>query len=282
MISLRGVTATGRHGVLAQEKAAGQPFVVDLDLDVDLARAAGSDDLAHTVDYAAVAASVVREVQTGSLDLIESLAAGICSAVLAGQPLVEAVRVTVHKPQAPVGVPFDDVSVTLRRERDVPVVVALGGNLGEVVPTLEAAVRELSEAVRITAVSPLYRTEPVGGALVAGQPDYLNAVVLGRTSLAPWSLLQLLHRIEAAHGRIRAARWGARTLDLDLIAYGDLESDDPQVNLPHPRAHQRAFVLAPWAAVDPLAELAGRRVADLLAEAGDDGIRLGPDWDPRW
>ncbi|HET7477245.1 MAG TPA: 2-amino-4-hydroxy-6-hydroxymethyldihydropteridine diphosphokinase [Dermatophilaceae bacterium] len=276
------MTATGRHGVLAQEKAAGQPFVVDLDLDVDLARAAGSDDLAHTVDYAAVAASVVREVQTGSLDLIESLAAGICSAVLAGQPLVEAVRVTVHKPQAPVGVPFDDVSVTLRRERDVPVVVALGGNLGEVVPTLEAAVRELSEAVRITAVSPLYRTEPVGGALVAGQPDYLNAVVLGRTSLAPWSLLQLLHRIEAAHGRIRAARWGARTLDLDLIAYGDLESDDPQVNLPHPRAHQRAFVLAPWAAVDPLAELAGRRVADLLAEAGDDGIRLGPDWDPRW
>lgn len=290
VIRLAGVTATGYHGVLPQEKTAGQPFVVDLDLRVDLARAAGSDDLAHTVSYAEVAADVVRVVETGSLDLIEALAARVADAVLA-RPLVEAVTVTVHKPQAPVGVAFQDVAVTLRRDRDVPVVVALGGNLGDVAATFGAALRDLGAAggVRVTAVSPLFTTEPVGG---PEQPPYLNAVLLARTSRAPWSLLQVLHRVEAAHGRVRETRWGARTLDLDLVQYGrpgeasEVTSADPEVLLPHPRAAGRAFVLAPWAAVDPTAVLrVGERVrpvGEVLAEVGDSGIQAGPGWDPRW
>ena len=123
-ITLTGVTAYGHHGVLAQEKSEGQEFSVDLALEVDLSRAGASDDLRHTVNYAEVAADAVTILQGPSQDLIETVATQIADAVLT-RPLVEAVEVTLHKPHAPVGVPFSDVTVALRRERDVPVVFAL-------------------------------------------------------------------------------------------------------------------------------------------------------------
>ena len=292
-IVLQGLSARGFHGVLAAEKADGQDFVVDVALEVDLRRAGGSDLLAHTVNYAEVAADAVALITGPSLDLIETLADRIATAALA-RPLVQAVEVTVHKPQAPVGVRFGDVNVVVVRSRDEPVVIALGANLGDVQATLAAAVRELAkvEGLRITAVSELFESDPVGG---PEQPVYLNAVVLARTRLAAFALLTELHGIEAAHGRVRETRWGARTLDLDLIQYGDpgsgsdLVSEEPELMLPHPRAHERVFVLAPWAALDAEAQL--RRgtavipVSELLeradaAEPAD--IRSGPAWSPSW
>lgn len=113
-IAVTGITARGFHGVLEHEKREGQTFVVDVALGVDTREAARSDDLARTVDYSAVAADVVAIVSDGSLDLIETLAQRIADACLA-RDLVEAVEVVVHKPDAPVGVPFDDVTVTIVR-----------------------------------------------------------------------------------------------------------------------------------------------------------------------
>ena len=293
-IVLQGISARGFHGVLDLEKAEGQDFVVDVRLEVDLRRAGRSDLLEHTVNYAQVAADVVALITGPSMDLIETLAEGIAAAALQ-RPLVQAVEVTVHKPQAPVGVPFCDVLVVVERRRDVPVVIALGANLGAVQATLAAAVRQLGDldGLAITAVSDLFETDPVGG---PEQPAYLNAVVLGRTRLAAFALLTELHGIEADHGRVRETRWGARSLDCDLIQYGDPEqdsdvvSDDPELRLPHPRAHQRAFVLAPWSAVDPQAVLrvgeALVPVSELLARAeggqvdGGGGVRPGPSWSP--
>ena len=293
-IVLQGISARGFHGVLDLEKAEGQDFVVDVRLEVDLRRAGRSDLLEHTVNYAQVAADVVALITGPSMDLIETLAEGIAAAALQ-RPLVQAVEVTVHKPQAPVGVPFGDVLVVVERCRDVPVVIALGANLGAVQATLAAAVRQLGDldGLAITAVSDLFETDPVGG---PEQPAYLNAVVLGRTRLAAFALLTELHGIEADHGRVRETRWGARSLDCDLIQYGDPEqdsdvvSDDPELRLPHPRAHQRAFVLAPWSAVDPQAVLrvgeALVPVSELLARAeggqvdGGGGVRPGPSWSP--
>jgi len=304
-IVLQGISAHGFHGVLDAEKTAGQSFLVDVTLEVDLRQAGRSDLLAHTVNYAEVAADVVALITGPSLDLIEKLADQIATVTLR-RPLVQSVEVTVHKPQAPVGVPFGDVHVVVERSRDVPVVIALGANLGSVQPTLEAAVRQLAavDGLRITSVSDLFETDPVGG---PDQPAYLNAVVLARTRLAAFSLLTELHRIEADHGRVRETRWGARTLDCDLIQYGDpgsdsdLVSQDPELILPHPRAAERAFVLAPWCAVDPEAELrVGEAVVPVRAlleraesayrdegdegGVGDDtaGIRPGPQWWPSW
>lgn len=290
-ITLTGISARGRHGVLDWEKQLGQPFVADVVLEVDLARPGESDDLKHTVNYAAVAAEVVEVLAGEPLDLIEAVAERVARRALA-HPLVEAVEVTVHKPDAPVGVPFTDVSVQVRRERDTPVVVALGANLGDVQETLEAAVHAVAdlEGVRVDTVSPLVETDPVGG---PEQPAYLNAVLLAHTRLAPHRLLAALHRIEAAHGRTRETRWGARTLDLDLIQYGDPDagtdvvSDDPELLLPHPRAAERAFVLTPWLRADPDARLrvAPDGVADvarLLAATDADGVRPGPEWRATW
>lgn len=289
-IVLQGISARGFHGVLDLEKAQGQDFVVDVVLDVDLRRAGRSDLLAHTVNYAEVAADIVGLVAGPSLDLIESLAEQIAATVLR-RPLVQTVEVTVHKPQAPVGVPFGDVLVKVERHRDERVVIALGANLGAVQQTLEAAVRQLAhvDGLRITAVSDLFETDPVGG---PDQPVYLNAVVMARTRLAPFALITELHAIEADHGRVRETRWGARSLDLDLIQYGDPESDsellsqDPELTLPHPRAHERAFVLAPWFAVNAEAQLrvgeALVPVSELLERADQDGIRPGPQWSPSW
>lgn len=304
-IVLQGISARGFHGVLDVEKADGQDFVVDVTLDVDLRRAGRSDLLAHTVNYAEVAADIVALITGPGHDLIETLADQIAAAALR-RPLVQAVEVTVHKPQAPVGVPFGDVQVRVERSRDEPVVIALGANLGDVQATLEAAVRQLAQVdgLRISAVSELFETDPVGG---PDQPVYLNAVLLARTRLAAFGLLTELHAIEAAHRRLRETRWGARTLDLDLIQYGDpglgsdLVSEDPELMLPHPRAHERAFVLAPWRAVDVLAELRVggtlipvsellQRAEDADGSAGAEGsgagdpagIRPGPAWSPSW
>ena len=129
-------------------------------------------------------------------------------------------------------------------------------------------------------VSGLHDTEPVGG---PEQPTYVNAVVTARSSLSPTSLLRALHGIEAEFDRRREVRWGARTLDLDLVQYGDPASgtdvtcDRPHLALPHPRAHERAFVLVPWLEAEPAAVLRhdGRviAVADLVTALDTDGVR---------
>jgi 2-amino-4-hydroxy-6-hydroxymethyldihydropteridine diphosphokinase len=127
------------------------------------------------------------------------------------------------------------------------------------------------EEVRVTAVSPVYETVPVGG---PPQPDYLNAVVLACTPLPPLALLDELHEVEAAFDRVRLVRWGPRTLDIDIITMDGERSDDPELMLPHPRAHDRAFVLAPWHDADPDAVLPGYgSVAELLTRVDQSGIR---------
>jgi 2-amino-4-hydroxy-6-hydroxymethyldihydropteridine diphosphokinase len=153
------------------------------------------------------------------------------------------------------------------------VVLALGSNLGDRLANLQTAVNALGAGPGLddVAVSPVYETAPVGG---PPQPDYLNAVLVAATSLPPRAVLDRGRAAEAALGRVRGQRWGPRTLDVDVIAYGNEISSDPELTLPHPRAHERAFVLAPWHDVDPDAVILGRGpVADLLAALPAGGIR---------
>ena len=104
-------------------------------------------------------------------------------------------------------------------------------------------------------------------------PSYLNAVVLVRSALHPRQLLAALHEVEAAHGRVRAERWGDRTLDIDIVSLGGLRVDEPELTVPHPRAHERAFVLAPWLDVEPDAVIGTDRVDALLAATGESPAR---------
>ena len=168
----------------------------------------------------------------------------------------------------------------------------MGSNLGDRLGTLQGCVHAISglPETDVLAVSPVYETAPVGG---PAQPDYLNAVLIVATGLAPHDLLAATQRIEADFGRVRALlapgrttppgppevqRFGPRTLDIDIIGYDEQISDDPVLTLPHPRAHERAFVLAPWHDLDPAARLPGRgAIAALLAGLGRDGVRRQHD-----
>nr|WP_269329484.1 2-amino-4-hydroxy-6-hydroxymethyldihydropteridine diphosphokinase [Kineosporia babensis] len=280
-IRLFGVTARGHHGVFEFERREGQDFTVDVVLHTDVTAAAAGDDLSKTADYGVLAGTVAEIVRGEPVDLIETLAERIALACLEADGVLAA-DVAVHKPQAPITESFADVVVALRRERTitlerapkepVPIVLALGTNLGDRLMILRDAVKELraAEGVELTAVSPVIQTDPVGG---PDQPDYLNAVVLATTTLSARDVLALANRIEADHGRERVERWGPRTLDIDVISYGNLRSYDETLTLPHPRAHERAFVLAPWHALDGHAELltdsGPQKVAALLEEAPD-------------
>lgn len=141
-------------------------------------------------------------------------------------------------------------------------VFGLGANLGDAAEALQSAVDMLCSIMSPIAVSSVYRTAPVGG---PDQPDYLNAVLIGDCQLDPFALLAAASAAESARGRTREIHWGPRTLDVDVLAYGDIVRTDPQLTLPHPRAHERGFVLVPWAEIDAEFEIPGRgRVGDLV------------------
>ncbi len=373
-IRLSGLSARGYHGVLPFERAEGQLFTVDVTLDLGergTAVASVTDEAKDATDYSAVARAVVAVIEGEPVGLIETLAARVSEAVLAF-PRVSAVEVTVHKPQAPLDVAFDDVSVTIRRagedaapsvgraqaaapaedaaaaaaglavpaasaldgpeageDRSAPaaaaspapaeswtgaqagatpdaaappqmpaqppvdvltqhpaepvgLVIALGGNVGGVVPALRAAVRTLRETdgITVTTVAPLARTAAVVEPGSPEQPDYLNTVVLAQTTLSPREVLAVCQGLEADAGRVRTEPKGPRTLDADIITYGGVTSDAADLTLPHPNAARRAFVLAPWAQADPFAEIGDQYVASLVESAPDrEGVRwLALDW----
>ncbi|HZK58769.1 MAG TPA: 2-amino-4-hydroxy-6-hydroxymethyldihydropteridine diphosphokinase [Cryobacterium sp.] len=157
------------------------------------------------------------------------------------------------------------------------VVLALGSNLGDRAATLLDAARAIAdlEGVDLSMVSHLYETAAVKpDGVDEDAPRYLNMVVTARYTGDPHALLDAVNAIEHEHGRVRAERWGDRTLDIDIIAFGDLELADERLVVPHPRAWQRDFVLAPWLELEPDAVIPGRgRVSDLLADSGNSARR---------
>src|SRR5450759_4941608 len=344
-IQLLGLSATGYHGVFEHERRDGQLFVADVVIHLDLRPAAGSDDLALTVDYGSLAEEVVAVVAGEPAALVETVSERVAAAVLRHER-VDAVDVAIHKPHAPVAVAMNDLVVAIRRDRSRPLVaalprteagaaspvdpstvaeptvapdddapapvgtepapepaepvvavadaldrvplqaveavLALGSNLGAPENTLRRAVADLAElpGVEVLRVSPLARTAAVGGPV---QPDFLNTVVIVRTTLAPRALLRACQQIEARHGRVRDEHWGPRPLDIDIIVFGEVTGVSDDLELPHPQASQRAFVLQPWAQIAPhavLPGLGGGPVAALAATAPDrDGIRwMAVDW----
>ncbi len=156
-------------------------------------------------------------------------------------------------------------------------VLSLGSNLGDRLDNLQGAIDALFDApgLDFVAISPVYETAPVGG---PEQGDFLNVVIVANSRVAPESLLERVLNIEDAMARERRVRWGPRTLDIDIVVMGDVTSEDPTLLLPHPRAHERAFVLVPWCDVDPEASLPGwGPLSDLLPSVADQGLRRRDD-----
>ena len=143
-------------------------------------------------------------------------------------------------------------------------VIALGSNIGEPKENLDLAIALLKEATEVIRVSSYYTTKPVG---YEDQPDFLNAVCIIESELPAMELLNMLQGIEKAMGRERLIKWGPRNIDLDIIQYGSLLSKADELTLPHPRAHERKFVLEPWYEIEPDAVLLTHgKIADLLTK----------------
>jgi dihydroneopterin aldolase/2-amino-4-hydroxy-6-hydroxymethyldihydropteridine diphosphokinase len=272
-ITVRGLRVRGFHGVLPEERAQGQDFLIDATVEVAPPL---DDDLAQTIDYGKLAQELTDAVATDPVDLIETLAQRLLEICLAA-PLAQVASVTVHKPSAPIPLPFDDVTVTVRGSVSATAILSIGSNLGNRLAHLQAAVTLLSSLgpVRVSAV---YETDPVGG---PAQEPYLNAVLSVPSAFDARRLWRFTSAIEASQQRERAVRWGPRTLDIDLIDIGGALMQTPDLVLPHPRAAERAFVLVPWLDVDPDALLPQGRVADLVAGLDTSGVRrtdlsLGP------
>jgi 2-amino-4-hydroxy-6-hydroxymethyldihydropteridine diphosphokinase len=143
-------------------------------------------------------------------------------------------------------------------------VIALGANIGDPKVQMDLAVAMLREAMEVISVSEYFSTTPVSD---IEQPDYLNAVCIAESELPALDLLGVLHGIEKTLGRERLEKWGPRTIDLDLIQYGSLLSSADELTLPHPRAHERRFVLEPWVSIDPDAILLTHgKISELLVQ----------------
>lgn len=275
----------GRHGVFAHERANGQDFYIDAEVWLDTRAAADSDDIVDTLHYGHLMRALYEVALHEPVDLLETLAERLAAVTFAFSG-PQAVRITVHKPQAPVKLRFEDVSVSVLRYRPegpepttprrptARAVIALGANLGN----REAAIRQAMDQIEaLPGVWPHRRSRLYETAALTthgvdeSEPSYLNAVMTVHTDLEPHALLHELLRIEDLHGRVRAERWGSRTLDLDLIEHGGLEIADETLELPHPRAFERAFVLSPWAEIEPTATIPGRGpITELLAETTDE------------
>jgi 2-amino-4-hydroxy-6-hydroxymethyldihydropteridine diphosphokinase len=148
-------------------------------------------------------------------------------------------------------------------------VISVGSNLEDPEGQVDRALDRLESEFDLVAASSIYRTSPVG---VTDQPEFRNAVAIIDDDRPPHEVLSLLHVIESEAGRKRDVRWGPRTLDLDLIVAGEIVSDDPNCLLPHPRAHERAFVLMPWSEIEPDAVIPGRGPIAALLESAEGSV----------
>ena len=254
IIELRGIRAVGIIGVLSEERRRPQPFEIDLDIMLDLAAAGRSDDLLDTLDYGPPLLAVQRIIAEEGHELLERVATRIIEEIL-GDERVTAVEVVVRKLRPPVPVDVSTTSVRIRRTREeldvvrrapVRAFVALGSNVGDRRATLIEAIESLDGLV---AVSGCYETEPIGGP--GGQGPYLNVVVELATRLDPFTLLACCNRLERDAGRVRTVRNGPRTLDVDVLLFGDVKLESVELTIPHPRMFERRFVLTPLADLAP-------------------------------
>lgn len=268
-IHIKDLEIIGFHGAIPEEKVLGQKFVLSFELDVDLRQAGKNDDLTKTVHYGELAQKVEEEFTKTSYDLIEKAAEEICEFVLLNYPLVKKVKLLLKKPWAPTRKHVEYVAVEIERKWS-KVYIAAGSNLGDKEETLKEAIYKIDKRKDcvVTKVSNFYTTDPVG---YEDQDQFVNCVFEINTLQTPSELMDTLLEVEKDFKRERIIRWGPRTLDLDIIFYNDIISYDEHILIPHPRAHERQFVMKPMCDINPyyVHPIYRKRVMDISSELGE-------------
>ncbi len=248
-ILIRGLEVSAKHGVHQFEKTYPQKFIFDADIKLDFSEAAEKDDLSLTVSYSEICSFINEFTLSNTFNLIETLAYGCAQGVLDKFTSVKEISLTVYKPEAPVKQKFSTVGVGVSLSRQTAF-LSLGSSLGDKKATLDGAVNSLSSTrgIKVKKVSSYIETEPVGG---VAENKFLNCAVEIETYLSPRRLLKAVNKIEAEFLRVRDKRWGDRTLDIDIIFYGDEIIYEDDLVIPHPRYAEREFVLQPLFEIAP-------------------------------
>ncbi|MDE6189201.1 MAG: 2-amino-4-hydroxy-6-hydroxymethyldihydropteridine diphosphokinase [Clostridia bacterium] len=266
-IKITGLEVLATHGVFSQEKVHPQPFVFDCEIDYDFKKAAANDDFSLTLDYGVIMQKLTDFCKANSFDLIETLCYRAAATLMNEYPAIESLTLSVHKPKAPVDLPFKNVSVEVTLKRQKNVYLSLGSNLGDRQAILNEAISQLGKtsAIDVLKVSSPYENPPYG--LVAKFP-FINMAAQISTYLSPDELLEYVHSIEKAAHRNRDIRWGDRTLDIDIIFYGDLIATDENLTIPHADFQNRDFVLIPLNEIAPdfVSPINNKRISQLLKD----------------
>ncbi len=264
-ITIEDLEVFANHGLYEEEANLGQKFLVSVKLFFDASAAGRSDDLDKSVNYAEACADITKWMQTNRCSLIETVAERLAAKLLKDYGIVRSVEVTVKKPWAPIGLPLECVSITIRR-RWHTAYLSIGSNMGDREKYLRDGIEFIknNDSVRVLKVSTLIETEPYGG---VEQDDYLNGAVKLETLLDPHELLSLLHDAENEAGRKRDVRWGPRTLDMDIVLYDNMIVDDEDLTIPHVDMTNRDFVLRPLNEIAPnaLHPVLRKTVSELLS-----------------
>lgn len=263
-ILIRDLKIYATHGVLAKEKEQGQFFYLTIKLYLSCSKASATDDLTASINYADVCHLITSYLKDHCFDLIESVAGKTIELLFSTYPQLSKIEVTVSKPSAPIGLPFDTVCLHMERKKHTAY-ISLGSNMGNTKEHLEYGLSALNNHPYcfVTSVSDFIITKPYGP---VAQADFLNACACVETWLDAEEFLDLLLSIEASAHRERLIHWGPRTLDLDLLLFDNEIHSTKHLTVPHPEMHKRQFVLEPLAQIAPYAlhPLLNKRISELF------------------
>lgn len=247
-ILVKDLEVYANHGVFKEEKILGQKFLITMELFLSLREAGKNGDLTKSVHYGELSHKVEEEFKKKSYDLIEEAAEALAEFILKEYDFVNEVKVAIKKPWAPIGRPLDYVEVEVNRMWHTAY-IALGSNVGNKEENLNKALNMINdENTKVIKTAPFLITEPWG---YEDQDEFLNTVSKVKTLLTPHELMDFLLNCEKELKRERIIKWGPRTIDLDILFYDDLITDDEKTILPHPRIADRMFVLEPLSNIAP-------------------------------
>ncbi|MCH5249405.1 MAG: 2-amino-4-hydroxy-6-hydroxymethyldihydropteridine diphosphokinase [Lachnospiraceae bacterium] len=259
------------HGVYKEENEKGQNFYVNAVLYMDTRRAGNEDKPELTTSYGDVCQFIYNFISKNVFKLIEAVAEKTAEAVLCEFPLIDAITLEIRKPEAPIGLEFQSVSVRVTRRWHMAC-IAVGSNIGDRQKYIEGGIEALAQdnKCKVVKSSELIRTKAYGE---IEQDEFLNGALVVKTLYTPEELLNKILEIEAAAGRERREHWGPRTLDMDIIFYDDMIINTDSLNIPHIDMQNRDFVLEPLARLVPYVvhPVLGKTVIQLLEEVQKSG-----------
>ena len=250
VIRIRELEVFAHHGVYSEETENGQKFYINAELELEVGKGdVLSDEIKDTVNYADICVFLTEFMKENTCKLLERITELLCRELLIRYTMLKSVEVEVRKPEAPIDLPFESISVVRKLSRHTAY-LSIGSNMGDKQEHFDRALAALDskEHTRLICESERLVTEPYG---YTEQDNFINSAVIVETILSPHELLDFLHEIENSEGRERRIHWGPRTLDLDIIFYDDLVMSDSTLTIPHVDMQNRFFVL------EPLAKIAG-------------------------